>query len=128
MPVSRSFDALRVLVIDDNLDQVHTLAFLLKDMGHQTEFAVNGNSALEAARRFRPNVVLLDLGLPDMDGSELCRRLRAEPGLEQVRIVVITGSTHSDAHRRVVDAGCEELLVKPVDPAFLESLLGTRYV
>jgi CheY-like chemotaxis protein len=62
----------RVLVVDDNLDHVQSLALLLKSIGQETEFAITGQAALIAARRFRPDVVILDLGLPDMDGVLVC--------------------------------------------------------
>jgi DNA-binding response OmpR family regulator len=116
--------ALRVLVVDDNLDQVHTLAYLLKDRGHHVDFAINGIVALDMAQRIRPNVILLDTGLPDTSGITVARNLRGMPGFEQVFIVAITGRifTRSEA----MEAGFDELLKKPLDIATLDSLLATR--
>jgi CheY-like chemotaxis protein len=122
---ARAFQPRRVLVVDDNKDHVQTLVMLLKVMGHQTEFAISGHVALNVARRFRPDVVLLDLGLPDMDGTLVCRQLRHELGLEHVRILVVTGSAREGDRERVMEAGCDQFLQKPVDPRFLESLLGS---
>jgi CheY-like chemotaxis protein len=81
----------RILVVDDNVDVVETFVLLLRDMGHQAEFAVNGVGALATARSFRPEFVFLDLHLPGMDGYEVARRLKREPGLQDARIFALTG-------------------------------------
>jgi CheY-like chemotaxis protein len=114
----------RILVVDDNIDQVQTMALLLRDMGHEVRIAVNGESALSEARGFMPDVIFVDLGLPDMEGHVLCRQLGGEPSLRNTRLYAITGSGRQDDWERAIAAGCERLLLKPVDPMFLKSLLG----
>lgn len=116
----------RILVVDDNLDSVQSMAFLLRDMQHEVEFAINARAALEVVRRLRPDYVFLDLGLPDMDGAELARRLRAEPGAEGARFFALTGSGREQDRERALAAGCDQYLVKPLDPQFLESVLKPR--
>jgi DNA-binding response OmpR family regulator len=113
-----------VLVVDDHLDTVDSLAMLLKTMGHEVQFAINGTAAVNIARAFRPEIVLLDFGLPDVKGDQVARRIRAERGLENVRIVVITGRSEDEDRQRALDAGCESYHVKPLDSAVLEQLLA----
>lgn len=114
----------RVLVVEDNLDSVHSMAMLIKTMGHEVRFAINGFAALELAREFRPDVILLDIGLPDFKGDEIARQLKWEPALEKTRMIAISGCSEDQIRRRAMDAGCEELLVKPLNPATLEALLA----
>jgi hypothetical protein len=114
----------RVLVVDDNIDTVHSMALLLKMMGHDVQFAINGLAAIDVARSFRPDVILLDLGLPDIGGDQLARQLRFEPGLERMRIIAITGRSDDAVRRRAEAAGCEAVLAKPIEPAKLEQLLS----
>jgi CheY-like chemotaxis protein len=115
----------RVLVVEDNLDTVHSMALLIKMMGHEVQFAINGFAAMDIARAFRPHVILVDIALPDFSGFELARQLRWEPGLEDTRIVALTGlPADEDFRRRALDAGCLELYAKPLEPAKLEALLN----
>lgn len=114
----------RILVVEDNLDSVHSLAFLLIDMGHTVEYAINGYVALDVAKRFRPDFVLLDLGLPGIDGFEVCRRMKQDPELRRVRVVALTAFSQDEYRERAAKAGCELYLVKPVQAAVLEHLFG----
>jgi len=115
----------RVLVVEDNLDAVHSMAMLVRMMGHECQFAINGFAALQIAREFKPDLVLLDIGLPDFKGYDIAKQLRWEPGLEQTRIIAITALPEAD-RQRALDAGCDEFYRKPLDPVLLEQLLAQR--
>jgi two-component system CheB/CheR fusion protein len=115
---------LRVLVVEDNLDSVHSMAMLIQAMGHDVEFAINGFVALDLARAFRPDVVLLDIGLPDFKGDHVARKLKRQPGLDKLRVIAISGLPRDEVRQRALNAGCEELYTKPLDPAVLEQLLA----
>jgi two-component system OmpR family response regulator len=114
----------RVLVIEDNLDAVHSLALLLHDMGHFVEYAINGFVGLDIAQRFRPDFVLLDLGLPDVDGFEVCRRIRRDPAFVRTRVIALTAFGQDEYRARSKAAGFELHLLKPVPTRVLEELLG----
>ena len=113
----------RVLIVDDNLDYVRSMTTLLRSMGHECSFAINGTVALSVARLFQPDTVLLDVGLPDGDGRNLATQLRREPGLPEMRIVCVTGRPDAEPGRSIA-AGCDAHIVKPVDPVAMEGLLG----
>ena len=112
-----------MLVIDDDLDGMQTLATLLRHMGHQVEFAISGTAGLEAAHRMAPEFVLLDLNLPGMDGFEVARRLKSARPASRPRIIAITGHSGEDYRKRSLAAGCEQHLIKPVEPETLLRLL-----
>jgi CheY-like chemotaxis protein len=112
-----------VLVVEDDLDSVHAMATLIKMMGHECQFAINGFAALEIARAFRPDFILLDIGLPDYRGDDIARQLKWEPGFEDTRIIAVTALPMYEVRERALDAGCEQVFAKPMDPARLERLL-----
>jgi CheY-like chemotaxis protein len=112
----------RILVVDDNLDYVDSMALILRGLGHLVYFAINGIAALEEARRFRPEFIFLDVGLPDGDGRLLARQLRRQAGLEAVRIMCVTGRRNEDPGKSLA-AGCDDHYLKPLDPALLGKLL-----
>jgi DNA-binding response OmpR family regulator len=116
----------RILVVDDNIDAAASMAHLLRLSGHDVQLAHDGAWALKHAQAFRPDFVFLDLGLPGLDGFEVARSLRREPGLESVRIIALTGDGHANARDKALDAGCDQFMLKPMDPAFLDSLLRAR--
>ncbi len=113
----------RILVVDDNLDSAASLAMLLRYAGHDVQTAHTGLAALELARTFAPGVVLLDIGLPDIDGLEVARRLRCELGLTEALLVAVTGYGYDEDRRRSEDAGFDAHLVKPVELTALNALL-----
>jgi DNA-binding response OmpR family regulator len=113
----------RVLVVEDNLDAVHSLVTLLRQDGHQVDFAINGYAAIEVARRFRPEVVLLDLGLPGLDGFDVCTRLKREPGMEGLRLVAVTAYGSEDYRKRALAAGFDLHILKPYDPQKLLAIV-----
>lgn len=119
---------MRVLVVDDNLDTAESMALLVRGLGHDVNFAISGRRALEVARAFRPNVVFLDLGLPDIDGCEVAGQLRREAGSPATKIIAVTGSGRLDDRERALSSGCDDYVVKPLDIGFLTSLLGSRQV
>ncbi|MDB4966542.1 MAG: Chemotaxis protein methyltransferase CheR [Myxococcales bacterium] len=119
--VERTVPRTRVLLVDDNVDAVELMAEALREAGHEVEVAHDGAGALVAVERFRPEVAVLDLGLPVMDGVELAGRLRARPELSAMRLVALTGYGQPHDRRRTAAAGFHHHLVKPTS---VEELLG----
>ena len=113
----------KILIVDDNVDNAESLSMLLGLKGHETEVAFDGESALAVAAAFAPDVVLLDIGLPKMNGIEVCRRMRREPWGRAIRIVAVTGWGQDEDRRRSSEAGFDRHLVKPVDYCELEGVL-----
>jgi CheY-like chemotaxis protein len=115
----------RVLVVDDNVDAAESSAFLLRFSGHEVEVAHDGEAALRVVRDFRPEVVLLDIGLPGKSGYDVARELRARPEGEGIILAAVTGYGQDDDRRRAREAGFDYHLTKPLDPdtltAFVES-------
>jgi signal transduction histidine kinase len=114
----------RILVVDDNEDSALSLSTMLRIMGHQTQTATDGLQAVAAADACRPDVVLLDIGLPKLNGYEVCRRLRAQPWGRGIVIIAMTGWGQEEDRVRSKEAGFNIHMVKPVDPAALLKLLA----
>jgi CheY-like chemotaxis protein len=123
MPSEKSTWAKSVLVVDDNRDAALTLSMLLSAGGHEVDVAHDGPSALAMAADRRPDVVLLDIGLPNMDGYEVARRLRKDLNLTDALIVAVTGYGQEDDRRRSAEAGFDIHLVKPINPNELDALM-----
>jgi len=114
---------LRILIVDDNVDTARSLKLLLSMEGHEVEIAHDGLATLKVADSFRPDVILLDIGLPRMDGYEVARRLRARPDMQRALLVALTGYGQDDDRRRSQEAGFSAHLVKPVRLEILQALL-----
>jgi signal transduction histidine kinase/ActR/RegA family two-component response regulator len=114
----------RVLVVDDNVDNADSLALYLRQRGHLVDTAYDGDVACRAAERFRPNVVLLDIGLPKLGGHEVCRYIRRQPWGVDMQIIAQTGWGQDTDRLRSRDAGFDAHLVKPIAPAELLALIA----
>ncbi|HEV3118762.1 MAG TPA: response regulator, partial [Gemmataceae bacterium] len=114
----------RVLVVDDNQDSAESLAKLLQITGHETRTAYDGQAALAAAAAFAPEAILLDIGLPGMDGYEVARRLREESSTRQIVLIAVTGYGGEEDERRSREAGFDFHLTKPVRLNMLDELLN----
>jgi two-component system CheB/CheR fusion protein len=125
---SPSARSLRVLVADDNADSANGLAMLLEMASHQVRVAYDGQTTLTAAEEFRPHVVLLDVGMPDLDGYEVARRLRASPETKKVLLIAVTGWGQKEDEHRAKEAGFDHHLVKPFDPSAVEKLLADHQI
>ena len=115
----------RILVVDDLKDSADSLAMMLKTKGHEVRTAYDGLEAVETAREFRPEVVLLDIGMPRLDGYEAAKRIREQCGQnDRVVLIAITGWGHDENRAKTREAGFDHHLVKPVEPATLTRLLA----
>ena len=114
----------RVLIVDDNRDGAQGLALILDLEGHDVRTASDGLEALEIAEEFRPNVVLLDIGMPGIDGYETARRLRARPWAHATLLCAQTGWGQEDDKRRARTAGFDRHLVKPIDPEEISRIVA----
>jgi PAS domain S-box-containing protein len=124
VPSSSTGPRRRILVVDDNRDSADSLAMLLRFKGHEVSTAYDGIEAVQAAAAARPDVVLLDIGLPRLNGYEVARRIRNEPWGAKTALIAMTGWGQEDDKRRALEAGCDHHLTKPVAPAVLEKLLA----
>jgi CheY-like chemotaxis protein len=116
----------RILVVDDNRDSAETLAMMLQLLNNEVRTAHDGLEAVEVAAAFRPNLILMDLGMPRLNGYDATRRIRAEPWGRSMTIVALTGWGQDSDRARSHEAGCNGHLVKPVNLAELEKLLAGR--
>lgn len=116
----------RILIVDDNMDSALTMATLQTRRGHKTRTAFTGPDALSVAAEFNPDVVLLDIGLPGMDGFEVARRLRAVPAFQKIQLIAMSGYGRAEDRALAKEAGFDEYLVKPIELDVLRECLGKR--
>jgi CheY-like chemotaxis protein len=116
----------RILVADDNEDAAVSLAMLLRLQNHEVHTVHDGLAAVDAAAAFQPNLVLLDIGMPKLNGYEAARRIRELPGGEGILVVAVTGWGQQEDRDRSQKAGFDHHLVKPIDPAELAKLIAGR--
>ena len=114
----------RILIVDDSRDGGESLAMLLRVLGAEVALAHSGRHALESVTTFKPDVVLLDIGMPGMDGYEVARRIRANPANRQMQLIALTGWGQDEDRQRSAAAGFNHHLVKPADVDQLRQLLS----
>ena len=116
---------LRVLIVDDNPDAAEMLDMAVSHLGHTTRLAHDGGTAVSVATEFGPDVILLDVGLPGMNGYAVARTLRAQPGFDRVHIAAVTGWGQEEDRRKAREAGFDSHFTKPLSPDALEHLLAS---
>lgn len=114
---------LRVLIVDDNRDGADSLGLLIEELGHNTHVTYGGRQALEVATVFRPDLMLVDLAMPDLDGCSLVKRFRQMPAFTHTRIVAVTGHADEGHKTLAIKAGCDAVLFKPVTPTDIREAL-----
>ena len=123
-PVKPASPRFRILVVDDNHDSALSLAMMLSIMGHDTRTAHDGESAVATAESFLPEVVLLDIGLPKLNGYEVAQRIREQEWGKSMFLIAVTGWGQEEDRQRSSEVGLNVHMVKPVEPAALERLLA----
>jgi CheY-like chemotaxis protein len=127
-PLARPIDGtphrFKILVVDDNHDSALSLAMMLSIMGHETRTAHDGESAVTSAQTFLPDVVLLDIGLPKLNGYEVAQRIRESSWGTSMFLIAVTGWGQDEDRQRSSEVGLNVHMVKPVEPSALEKLLA----
>ena len=121
--LGRALKKRRVLVVEDNLDNARTTVQLLQSEGHTVDFAINGYVAITLAHEFLPDVVILDIGLPGLNGYEVCAALKRDPQFKNTRFIAVTGYNRDEDRTRSREVGCDIHLAKPADPEQLLALV-----
>src|SRR5437764_53088 len=119
-------DTFRILVVDDNDDAAESLAELLTLNGHDARFVADANAALGLLKQFKPEVMLIDLALPEIDGFELARRIRAQKDGADPRLIALTGYGQKEMRDKATAAGFDQFLVKPLNYDKIEAFLKKK--
>jgi signal transduction histidine kinase/CheY-like chemotaxis protein len=119
----REAERIKVLIVDDYAPAADSLALLLQEMGYRTHVVHDGGAALEAIKTFEPQVALIDIGLPVIDGYEVAQTVRRMPGRDKLPLIAVTGYGQASDHERVMEAGFDEHVVKPLDAARISELI-----
>jgi CheY-like chemotaxis protein len=123
-PIDGTPQRFKILVVDDNHDSALSLAMMLSIMGHETRTAHDGESAVSSAEAFLPDVVLLDIGLPKLNGYEVAQRIRGNAWGKSMFLIAVTGWGQDEDRQRSSEVGLNLHMVKPVEPSVLEKLLS----
>jgi CheY-like chemotaxis protein len=126
--IATSPGSCRILVVDDNQDSADSIAILLRTMGHEVHTAHDGLEAVDATAEFQPDMVLLDLGLPKLNGFDAARRIREQPGGRERVVIALTGWGQEEDRRRSKEAGFDHHLTKPIDFGVLRDLLAASKI
>ena len=117
---------LRILVVDDDVGTAESLAFLFRSRGHEVQVAHDGPAAIDAAHAYQPQAIVLDIGLPEMDGFEVAQHLRSLGDFRRTFIAAASGYNQEKDHRQAREVGIDLYLVKPFDPWQLEEVFASR--
>jgi CheY-like chemotaxis protein len=105
----------RILVVEDNMDTYELIRFILERNGYETFLAMNGRDGMNAARKQKPDLILMDLSMPEMDGWEATRRIKKEPKTASIPLIAVTAHALPGDRQRALEAGCNEYITKPMD-------------
>lgn len=114
----------RVLIVDDNASSLKLIAYVMRKGGYDVTLACDGESALESTHRHHPEIVLMDIQLPGMDGLEVVRRLRADPSCREILIIAVSAYAMKGDAEKALAAGCDDYIVKPIDTRTLADLIA----
>jgi len=116
---------MKILVVDDYESAAFVTGHMFEMLGHEVRLAYSGNEALKKAKAFKPTFILLDIGMPEMDGFETCRLLRSEPDLKEIQIVAATGYGDDDTIEECRRAGFDQHLLKPIEIKRIQQLINS---